>query len=104
MNAIHEVEKEITGKKLPEFHVGDTLRVHLRVKEGDKTRIQVFEGVCIRRRGSGASTNFSVIKETHGDTVEKTFPLYSPTIEKITVLEKGKKIRRAKLYYLKNKK
>ena len=99
MKEIALIEKEIVKKKMPEFRVGDTLKVHLRVKEGDKTRIQIFEGICIRRRGSGASASFTVIKETHGDIVEKIFPLYSPTIEKISVTRKGK-ARRSKLYHL----
>ena len=94
--------KDVTAKKVPGFNVGDTLKVHLQVKEGDKTRIQVFEGICIRRRGTGAGANFTVIKETHGDMVEKIFPLYSPTIEKISVSKKGKP-RRAKLYHLRKK-
>ena len=102
MNAIETVEKEITKKKMPEFRVGDTLKIHIKIKEGDKTRTQLFEGVCIRRRGSGASASFTVIKQTHGDVVEKIFPLYSPVIEKISVTEKGK-VRRAKLYYLRKK-
>jgi len=93
------VEKEVMKKGLPEFRVGDTLKVHLRVTEGDKTRIQLFEGVCIRRRGSGAGASFTVIKETHGDRVEKIFPLHSPAVEKIVVARKGK-ARRAKLYHL----
>ena len=102
MNPIAEIEKDMTQKKMPDFRVGDTLRVSIRVKEGDKTRTQVFEGICIRRRGRGAGASFTVLKETHGDMVEKIFPLYSPTLEKITVTEKGK-ARRAKLYYLRKK-
>jgi len=77
--------------------------VYIRVKEGDKTRTQRFEGVCIKRRGIGASASFAVIRETHGDVVEKIFPLYSPTVEKIVVVRKGK-VRRSKLYYLRKKK
>lgn len=102
MKAIELIEKEVCKKEIPEFRVGDTLKVHLRVKEGDKTRTQVFEGICTRRRGSGASANFSVIKESHGDNVEKLFPLHSPAVEKITVVRKGK-ARRAKLYHLRKK-
>ena len=100
MKTIAAVEAEMTKKKMPKFNVGDTLKVHLTVKEGDKTRIQIFEGICIRRRGSGANASFSVLKETHGDKVEKIFPLYSPTIEKIVVARKNP-ARRARLYYLK---
>ncbi len=87
-------------KEVPDFRVGDTLKIHVKVKEGDKTRTQLFEGVCIRRRGTGVSSTFTVIKETHGDLVEKIFPLYSPTIEKISVTNKKMKVRRAKLYHL----
>jgi len=99
---LETVEKEVIKKGIPDFRVGDTLKISLRVKEGDKTRTQAFEGVCVRRRGMGAGASFTVLKETHGDIVEKLFPLYSPTIEKITVAKKGK-VRRAKLYYLRKK-
>jgi len=102
MRGMTWIEKDVMKKKAPEFQVGDTIRVHIRVKEGDKTRTQVFEGTCIRRRGSGASESFTVIKETHGDLVEKIFPLHSPSVEKISVTRKGK-VRRSKLYYLRKK-
>ena len=102
MKSIAVVEKEFCKTEIPQFRVGDTLKVHIRVKEGDKTRTQLFEGICIRRRGSGTGANFTVLKETHGDMVEKIFPLYSPTVEKIVVSQKGK-ARRAKLYYLRKK-
>lgn len=92
-------------KETPSFRVGDTLKVHLKVKEGDKTRTQVFEGTCIRKRGSGVSASFTVVKETHGDIVEKIFPFHSPTIEKIVVApHRGARIRSAKLYHLRKKK
>ncbi|MSR77081.1 MAG: 50S ribosomal protein L19 [Candidatus Omnitrophica bacterium] len=97
------IDQELQKKQVADFQVGDTLKVHLKVKEGDKTRVQVFEGVCLRKRGEGAGKTFSVIKETHGDMVEKIFPLYSPTIEKIQIVRKGK-VRRARLYYLRKKK
>ncbi|MDP3920015.1 MAG: 50S ribosomal protein L19 [Candidatus Omnitrophota bacterium] len=103
MKATDIFDKRTELKKLPVFRVGDTLKIHLRVKEGEKTRIQVFEGVCIRRRGSGVSASFTVLKETHGDVVEKVFPVYSPTVEKVTVSHKGK-AHRAKLYSLRKKK
>ncbi len=102
MNAIAAIEEEVCKKEIPKFRVGDVLKIHVRVKEGDKTRTQVFEGTCIRRRGRGANASFSLLKETHGDVVEKVFPLYSPTLEKIVVARKGK-ARRAKLYYLRKK-
>lgn len=103
IEAIELVEKDYCKTKVPEFRVGDTLKVHVRVKEGDKTRTQLFEGICIRKRGRGTGASFTVIKETHGDVVEKVFPLYSPTIEKIVIGKKGK-ARRAKLFYLRKKK
>ncbi len=102
MKSTAAVDKEVMKGKVPEFRVGDTLKVYLRVKEGDKTRTQIFEGICIRRRGSKAGASFTVLKETHGDIVEKIFPLYSPTVEKISVSRKGK-ARRAKLYHLRSK-
>jgi large subunit ribosomal protein L19 len=75
--------------------------VHVRVKEGDKTLTQLFEGVCICKKGKGVRASFTVLKESYGDKVEKIFPLHSPNVEKVTVSAKGK-VRRAKLYYLKN--
>ena len=100
MSKMDIVEKEAASKKTPEFRVGDTLKVHVRVKEGDKTRTQLFEGVCIRIKGKGIRASFTVLKESYGDKVEKIFPLHSPNVEKVTVSHKGK-VRRAKLYYLK---
>ena len=99
VEAINKFSKESERNDVPEFRVGDTLKVHVKVKEGDKTRTQLFEGVCIARRGTGISASFTVIKETHGDIVEKIFPVHSPTIEKIVVARKSK-ARRAKLYHL----
>lgn len=101
LEAIEKVTKQY-HKEVPAFRVGDTLKIHLKVKEGDKTRTQVFEGVCIRRRGTGVSASFTVVKETHGDIVEKIFPLYSPTLEKIVVAKKSKPSR-SKLYHLRKK-
>ena len=101
MKAIETIEKE-SLKKVPDFRAGDTLKVYLKVKEGDKTRVQLFEGVCMGRRGRGVNASFSVVKETHGDIVQKIFPVHSPAIEKIVVSHKGK-FQRAKLYHLKKK-
>lgn len=101
LEAIDKVTQEYR-KEVPEFRVGDTLKIHLKVKEGDKTRTQLFEGVCIRRRGTGMGASYTVVKETHGDIVEKIFPLYSPNVEKIVVARQGK-VRRAKLYHLRKK-
>ena len=102
VNAIDIINEEVRKKEVPDFRVGDTLKVSIKVKEGDKTRTQLFEGICIRRSGSGASQNFTVVKESHGDIVEKIFPLYSPNLEKIKVEKKGK-ANRAKLYHLRKK-
>lgn len=101
--ALEIVDSSVKKNDMPDFRVGDTLKVHLKVKEGDKTRIQIFEGVCIGRRGNSVNSSFAVVKETHGDVVEKTFPLYSPTIDKIEV-ERSGKARRAKLYHMRGKK
>jgi large subunit ribosomal protein L19 len=87
---------------IPEFRPGDTVRVHAKVVEGDRERTQVFEGVVIRRRNSGSSTNFTVRRLTHGVGVERTFLVYSPRVEKVDVVRRGK-VRRAKLYYLRGR-
>lgn len=88
-------------KKIPDFNPGDTVRVHVKVIEGESERVQVFEGMVIRRRGSGISATFSVRKNSFGIGVERTFPLQSPRIEKIEVAKTGK-ARRAKLYYMRD--
>lgn len=102
MKSLAVIEAETIKKKIPKFNVGDELKVYLQVKEGDKTRTQVFEGTCIFKRGSGARASFGVVKETYGDIVEKIFPVFSPAVQKIVVARKGK-ARRAKLYYLTKK-
>lgn len=99
MSQIELIEKDYLKKSIPEFRVGDQVKVHLKVHEGDKTRVQVFEGTVIRKRGRGTNATFTVLKEVRDDTIEKTFSLHSPNIEKITVVVKGK-VRRAKLYHL----
>ncbi|MGA8943538.1 MAG: 50S ribosomal protein L19 [Thermoactinomyces sp.] len=99
---IRELTEEQLRKDIPQFRAGDTLRVHVRVKEGQRERIQVFEGVVIQRRGGGISETFTVRKISYGVGVERTFPLHSPRIEKIEVIRRGK-VRRAKLYYLRNR-
>ncbi len=101
MSKLDLIEK-VEEKKMPEFQVGDTIKVYVRVKEGDKTRTQIFEGVCIAKKGKGVRSSFTVLKESYGNKVEKIFPVYSPNVEKVTVSSKGK-ARRAKLYYLKAK-
>ncbi len=96
---IRDITKEQLKTDLPDFRPGDTLRVHVKVVEGTRERIQVFEGVVIKRRGTGISETFTVRKVSYGVGVERTFPVHSPRIDKIEVTRKGK-VRRAKLYYL----
>ncbi|MBE9591926.1 MAG: 50S ribosomal protein L19 [Proteobacteria bacterium] len=99
MNAIEMLEKEHMRVDLPQFKSGDKVRVYSRIKEGDKERIQVFEGVVIRKRKGATGATFTVRKVSYGVGVEKIFPFHSPTIDKIEVISKGK-VRRARLYYL----
>jgi large subunit ribosomal protein L19 len=94
-----QVEKLSAGKDIPEFGPGDTLLVNVKVIEGDKSRIQAYEGVCIGRSGRGINENFTVRKISYGEGVERVFPLYAPMIDSIRVVRRGK-VRRAKLYYL----
>lgn len=101
-NIIDKINKEQMNPNIPEFRVGDTLRVDYKIKEGNKERIQAFEGVCISRKGSMAQETFTVRKMSSGIGVERIFPIHSPKIEKITVVKTGK-VRRAKLYYIRNK-
>lgn len=98
---IAEITKEQLKTDLPEFRPGDTVKVHVKVIEGSRERIQVFEGIVIKRRGSGISETFTVRKISYGVGVERTFPVHSPKIAKLEVVRRGK-VRRAKLYYLRN--
>ena len=105
-NLLETFEKKqierLTGKKrIPTFRPGDTLKVTIRITEGDKSRLQAFEGMCIARKNNSVNSNFTVRKLSHGEGVERVFPLFSPIIEKIEVLRKGD-VRRAKLYYLRD--
>jgi len=107
MNLIQTLEAEQIAKfneanKIPEFRPGDTLRVGVKVVEGERTRVQNFEGVCIARANKGMGSSFTVRKISFGEGVERVFPLYSPNIESITVVRKGA-VRRAKLYYLRGR-
>ena len=105
MNLIQTLEAEAIetlGKDIPTFRAGDTLRVGVRVVEGERTRVQNFEGVCIARSNRGINSNFTVRKMSFGEGVERVFPLYSPNVESITVVRKGV-VRRAKLYYLRGR-
>ena len=104
MNIIDKIEKEQMDKisserTLPEFGAGDTIKVDVKIVEGDKERVQAFEGLCIARSGGGINENFTVRKISYGEGVERVFPIFSPKIAGITVLKRGK-VRRAKLYYL----
>jgi len=104
MNLIQTIEKEqverlSAGKDMPEFGPGDTLLVNVKVVEGDKSRVQAYEGVCIGRAGHGLNANFTVRKISYGEGVERVFPLHAPMIDSIKVVRRGK-VRRAKLYYL----
>ena len=100
MHPFIETQKE-WHRKIPPFRSGDTLRVNVRVREGEKERIQAFEGVCIARRGSGVSETFTVRKISNGVGVERIFPVHSPMLAEIIVVRRGR-VRRAKLYYLRN--
>ena len=105
MNLIQQIEAEEiakAAKEIPEFRPGDTVRVGVKVVEGERSRVQNYEGVCIARSNKGISSNFTVRKMSFGEGVERVFPIYSPNIESITVVRKGV-VRRAKLYYLRGR-
>jgi large subunit ribosomal protein L19 len=107
MNIIEQLEKEqaaalASKRKVPDFGPGDTLRVNVKVVEGERTRVQAYEGVCIGRSGGGVNENFTVRKISYGEGVERVFPVYSPLIESIEVVRRGR-VRRAKLYYLRGR-
>jgi large subunit ribosomal protein L19 len=97
-----QLEKLSAGKTIPEFGPGDTVTVNVKVVEGERSRIQAYEGVCIGRSGGGLNENFTVRKISYGEGVERVFPLYSPMIDSIKVVRRGK-VRRAKLYYLRGR-
>lgn len=107
MSVIQEIEREqieklMSQRKIPDFGPGDTLRVHVKVVEGSRERIQVFEGVCIARKNAGINSSFTVRKISYGEGVERVFPLYSPRVAEIEVVRRGR-VRRAKLYYLRGR-
>jgi len=107
MNVIDQIDQEQIAKlsavkDIPDFSPGDSVKVHLRVVEGTRERIQVFEGVCIARRNAGINSSFTVRKLSYGEGVERVFPIYSPRIERIEIVRRGK-VRRAKLYYLRGR-
>ena len=107
MNLLKEIENEqvaklTAGKQIPDFQPGDTLIVNVKIVEGERSRVQAYEGMCIGRAGSGLNENFTVRKISYGEGVERVFPLYSPMIDSIKVVRKGQ-VRRAKLYYLRGR-
>ncbi|HEV2574200.1 50S ribosomal protein L19 [Methylocella sp. CPCC 101449] len=107
MNIIEQLDAEQMQRlseirKIPDFQPGDTVVVNVKVKEGERSRVQAYEGVCIARAGAGINENFTVRKISYGEGVERVFPLYSPIIDSLTVVRRGK-VRRAKLYYLRDR-
>ena len=107
MNVIDKIQKDqmdkiVAERSIPDFSAGDTIKVNVKIVEGDKERIQAFEGLCIARSGGGLNESFTVRKISYGEGVERIFPIFSPKIAGITVLKKGK-VRRAKLYYLRDR-
>ncbi len=107
MNTLQQFEKEYAAeleakREVPEFTPGDTVRVHVKVSEGQRERIQAYEGVCIARKNAGLNSSFTVRKISFGEGVERVFPLHGPVIDKIEVVRRGK-VRRAKLYYLRER-
>ncbi|MCX8044440.1 MAG: 50S ribosomal protein L19 [Desulfobacterota bacterium] len=101
MKIIEKIDKEQMRLDIPVIHTGDTVKVHVKIREGEKERIQVFQGVVIGKRGSGMRASFRVRKVSFGVGVERVFPLHAPTIDKIEIVQRGK-VRRSKLYYLRN--
>ena len=97
-----QIDKVVEGRPVPEFGPGDTLKVHVKVIEGTRERVQIFEGVCIARKSDSINSNFTVRKISYGEGVERVFPLYSPRIDQIEVVRRGR-VRRAKLYYLRGR-
>ena len=102
MNLIYELNKEALAAEAPKVQIGDTVRVHVKVKEGNRERIQVFEGTVIAKKHGGIEESFTVRRISYGVGVEKVFPAHAPTIEKVETVRKGK-VRRAKLYYLRDR-
>ena len=102
MNRLSELEKDFMKKVVPNFNVGDTVKVSVKIKEGEKTRVQVFEGIVIAKKGFGVKESFAVRRISYGEGVERTFQLHSPLIDSVSVVKKGK-VKRAKLYYLRKK-
>ena len=107
MNTIEQINQAhmaelLAGKTIPDFNPGDTVKVFVKVKEGDKSRLQAYEGVCIARKNAGINSSFTVRKISFGEGVERVFPLYAPVVDKVELVRRGK-VRRAKLYYLRDR-
>ena len=102
MNALEIISNSSKKAEVPEFSVGDTVKVHVKIKEGDKSRIQIFEGTVIAKKHGGISETFTVRRVAHGCGIERVFPLHSPVVDKVEIVRYGK-VRRAKLYYLRDR-
>lgn len=102
MNALKLIAEDSIKKELPEFNIGDTVRVHVNIREGERERIQMFEGTVIARKGSGVAETFTVRRVSYGVGVERVFPIHSPNVQGVDVIRKGR-VRRSKLYYLRGK-
>jgi len=102
MDALKLIAQDSIKETSPAFNIGDTVRVHVRIQDGNKSRIQMFEGICIAKKHGGVSETFTVRRVAHGVGVERVFPLHSPSVDKVEVVREGK-VRRAKLYYLRGK-
>ena len=102
MDALKLISQESMKTEKPQFSIGDTVKVHVNIKEGDKSRVQIFEGTVIARKHGGISETFTVRRLSHGCGVERVFPVHSPVVEKVEIVRKGR-VRRAKLYYLRDR-
>ena len=102
MDALKLISESSMKENVPQFNVGDTVKVHVQIKEGDKSRIQIFEGTVIAKKHGGVSETFTVRRVAHGCGIERVFPLHAPVVDKVEIVRKGK-VRRAKLYYLRNR-
>ena len=102
MNALNLIAQDSIKQEVPKFNIGDTVRVHVRIQDGNKSRIQLFEGICIAKKHGGINETFTVRRISHGVGVERVFPLHSPSVANVEIVREGK-VRRAKLYYLRGK-
>ena len=102
MDALKLISESSMKENVPSFNIGDTIKVHVKIKEGDKSRIQVFEGTVIAKKHGGINETFTVRRVAHGCGIERVFPLHAPVVDKVEIVRKGK-VRRAKLYYLRNR-